>query len=50
MTPAEVIAMRDSKCPYFKAKGMHLYVGYRVKATGQSGEMCHGCGKDKEHD
>jgi len=35
-------------CPYFKAKGMHLYVGYRVKATGKTGECCHSCGTERQ--
>jgi len=34
--------------PYFDAKGMHLFVGYRVAATGQTGECCHGCGFEAE--
>lgn len=31
------------ECPYWKAKGWHLYVPYR-KASGQLGMVCHGCG------
>lgn len=47
--PKAVRAMLpESECPYFAAKGMHLYVGYRVAATGQTGECCHGCGIEPE--
>lgn len=28
----------ENKCPYFKAKGMHLFVGSKY------GDVCHGCG------
>lgn len=28
----------ESECPYFKAKGMHLFVGSK------HGDVCHGCG------
>ena len=37
-------------CPYYAAKGMHLYLGYRVAATGQAGEACHGCGRERSAD
>lgn len=36
--------MTATECPYLIAKGAHLYVPYRVKATGQTGECCQGCG------
>ena len=38
------MALPESKCPYFKAKGMHLYVPF-AKLPG--GEFCHGCGKER---
>ena len=38
----------SAECVYFAAKGMHLYVGDRVAATGQTGECCHGCGFEAE--
>lgn len=31
-------------CPYVEAKGIHLFVAYRIAATGYVGECCHGCG------
>ena len=40
--------MSEGECPYYTAKGMHLYVGYCVRASGKTGEACHGCGKERE--
>lgn len=40
--------LAEVECPYFRAKGAHLYVGYRVALTGQTGQCCYGCGKDAD--
>lgn len=34
--------MTGSNCPYWKAKGRHLFVGNR------NGVCCHGCGIEQE--
>lgn len=34
-------------CRFVAAKGLHLFVFYRVAATGYTGECCFGCGVDR---
>lgn len=38
----------ESECRFFVAKGRHLYIPYRVRATGKTGEACYDCGKEYE--
>lgn len=35
--------MAESECPYFKAKGMHLFVLHVFQGQPR-GEVCQGCG------
>ena len=34
--------MSESNCPYYRAKGRHLFVGHR------NGVCCHGCGIEQK--
>ena len=34
--------MAEINCPYFKAKGTHLWVSHVFQE--HQGEVCHGCG------
>lgn len=36
--------MSESNCPYYRAKGLHLFVGH------QGGVCCHGCGIEQNEE
>lgn len=47
-TDQATLMLPPSECAYYRAKGRHLYLAYQVKATGQTGEVCYGCGQERQ--